>query len=256
MCGLVCREGVFLTIIIGLWLIYRIDRLHRNAIPERMMDEIEKLSFSLKVKVFFQTLVLDVFLLTPLFPTHKLRWLKHMFIFWGSVAIFIAALIRYGFGPEVSTTPPTDLLWSLNTLGVVAVLVGGLLALIRFLQGKRETTSPYADAPFLALLCAAVGTGFLMKYYGAVEPAFSIDFTIYVLHLVAVAASLLAMPFTKFMHVAVAPYAKFFERFRVELEKRNIFIDFKGEELTDYALESFYLGAAKIASTQPKEGLE
>jgi nitrate reductase gamma subunit len=251
---MVCREGVFLTVIIGLWLIYKIDRLHRNAIPERMMEEIEKLSFGLKLKVFFQTLVLDVFLLTPLFTTHKLRWIKHMLVFWGSVAIFVAALIMYAFGPEVNITPPTDLLWFLNTLGVIMVLLGGLLALIRFVQRKREeATSPYADAPFLALLCAAVGTGFLMKYYGTVEPALSLDFLIYVLHLVAVAASLIAMPFTRFMHIAVAPYAKFFERFRVELEKRNIVIDFKGEELTDYALESFYLGSAKITSTLPEE---
>jgi len=251
---LVCREGVFLTVVIGLWLIYRIDRLHRNAIPKRMMDEIEKLSFSLKLKTFFQTLVLDIFLLTPLFSTHKLRWLKHMLIFWGSVAIFIAALIMYAFGPEVSITPPTDILWFLNTLGVIMVLLGGLLALIRFIQKRREeATGPYADAPFLALLCAAVGTGFLMKYYGAVEPALSAEFLIYALHLVAVAASLIAMPFTKFMHIAVAPYAKFFERFRVELEKRNIIIDFKGDELTDYALENFYLGSTKIASTLSEE---
>lgn len=237
---MVCRYALYLTIPIGLWFIFRINRLHHQSIPDTLDKAIEGLELQLKIKILLQTLILDVFALSPLFGTHKLRWLKHTLIFWGAIAIFLGALTSYFIGPEVSSTPPLNLLWMLNKGGMVAIIIGGLIALVRYLQVKNEVSGSYVDPAFLGVLCLAVGTGYLTTLYGSIEPELTLGFALYGAHLAFIAASVISMPFTRFIHAGAAPYLKFFERFRAELIKKGIPAEYKRSSMIDYTKDKFY----------------
>ena len=145
----------------------------RTANLVRLIGEICRAVFSMKIVVIIKTMILDVLLQRRLFMQSKSRWAVHSLIFIPFVFRFIwglIALIASLYFPEGNSAwfmldknePVTALLFDITG---IMILIGIILAFIRGTRKNRERLQalPQQDRVALILIVLIVVVGFVLE---------------------------------------------------------------------------------------------
>ncbi len=139
--------------------------------------------------------------------TAHTRYLSHMFVFFGFIALSVVTLwvITSGINPLIKSDFVYPFgFWSpwkiLANLGGFALLAGlSLMILDRFRENEHTSTGTYFDWTLISLLFIVTLTGFITEvlHYVRLEPHRHLA---YFSHLVFICALILYLPYSKFAH--------------------------------------------------------
>ena len=141
--------------------------------------------------------------------TNQDRYLGHLGVFYGFVALFITTtciVIGIYFLSLLVHVPPTPWpIWNpvkiLGNLGAIALLVGCFLVIrARLREDKEKTASSYFDWYLLGLILAVGASGFLAEIdrWLGIGPLY---YALYFIHLVCVWALFAYSPYSKLAHI-------------------------------------------------------
>jgi len=142
--------------------------------------------------------------------TNQSRYLGHLGIFYGFVALFIVTSCivagMYFVGPLLDADMSTPwAIWNpvkiLANIGAVILLVGCFLVIRERLRDDADFTNSYYDWLLLGLVVAVASTGFLAEIDRGLGIA-PLYYILYFLHLVCVWALFAYSPYTKLAHIA------------------------------------------------------
>lgn len=112
------------------------------------------------------TFVIEVLFQRKLYRDDRLRWARHIFIYWGSVGLWIFDVIFFFFTKMLNLQPrhPFHLFldFGLDLYGGV-LLLGLTVALIRAYFVRGSNGSIYNDTPAVSLLFVVTATGFFLE---------------------------------------------------------------------------------------------
>ncbi|HID28296.1 MAG TPA: hypothetical protein EYP22_10890 [Methanosarcinales archaeon] len=172
------------------------------------------------------TIVMDVLLLRRTYQRSKVRWIMHMAIFYGFVALFILTMVAFAFEIPYLMNPTDELLKQVhqnreNYLAVPNYIFSGVLtlgiaiAILRrgFIKETRETSLAGYDWLWIGFLALVLITGFAADF--ARTQVFS-DFNLYAkpndtsipiatFHVVISLVFFALLPFSKFVHIFATP---------------------------------------------------
>ncbi len=229
---------VLLLVLAGLLL--KLRRWHRS-IPNSLLKDIRRLSFSEIMSVLLTTVFYDGLAVGTLYKNYKGRWSTHLLVFWGFIGLGITTTLAYLFDPSGAPMKFNNPIRILGNISGAMLVIGGTIAAVKFVscEEERNRLTKYADGSFLALIYMATLTGFATEYLGYGSQTGAADFT-YAIHLLFVGGLLALAPFTRFVHALEAPYMALYENYRLLLQKRGIFTSHKDERVAEYALAKFY----------------
>lgn len=149
--------------------------------------------------------------------TNHNRYLSHMFVFFGFIALCAVTLwvITSGFNPLIKTDfiYPFEF-WSpwkvLANLGGLALLAGlGLMILDRYGDKEHTSVGSYFDWTLISLLFIVTLTGFITEvlHYVRLEPHRHVA---YFTHLVFICTLILYFPYSKLAHIVYRTIAMIF----------------------------------------------
>ena len=140
--------------------------------------------------------------------TNQDRYLGHLGIFYGFVALFVVTtciFLGIYFLSLFVEIPPTPWAWYnpvkiLANLGALALLGGCFLVIRNRLREDEDTRSSYYDWFFLGLVTAVGLTGFVAEIVRWLGIGF-LYYILYFAHLVCVWALIAYLPYSKFAHL-------------------------------------------------------
>ena len=116
--------------------------------------------------VLVRSFLIEVLLQRKLYHDDRLRWVRHIFIYWGFIGLWFFDMVFFFF-TKILHLPPRNsfhlfLDFGLDLYGGV-LLLGLSIALIRafFVRGSKSTI--YNDTPAVILIFVVVVTGFLLE---------------------------------------------------------------------------------------------
>lgn len=224
-------SGVFLSALYrnivrslqGIWQQWG-DRWSRNEV------ELGALAKSFVIEVLFQR---------KLYRDSRLRWARHIFIYWGFVGLFVFDMIFFFF-TKILQLPPQHpfhlfLDFGLDLYGGI-LLLGLTVALIRAYVVKGSLGATYNDTPAVALIFGVVVTGFLLEALrlasSAFEPSMTWSFiglalatplrslnrswdsvyeSLWIFHAVIASVSIAYIPLSRMVHIFAVPLGRLLE---------------------------------------------
>lgn len=117
---------------------------------------------------FANSFLYEVLLQRKLYRDDRMRWIRHIFIYWGFVGLFIFDVVFFIFTKILGLSPqhPFHLFldFGLELYGGV-LLLGLVIALLRaiFIRGSRNAI--YNDTPAVTLLLVVTLSGFLLEAF-------------------------------------------------------------------------------------------
>ncbi|MGB3717203.1 MAG: hypothetical protein WA996_22505 [Candidatus Promineifilaceae bacterium] len=193
----------------------------------------------LNTKALIRAFVIEVVFQRKLYRDDRLRWARHIFIYWGFVGLWIFDGIFFFFTKILNLQPrhPFHLFldFGLDLYGGV-LLLGLSVALIRayFVRGSKG--SIYNDTPAVSLLFVVTATGFFLEALRLVsvpyEPYMSWSFlglalasalgslnwpwasvyeVTWIFHAVIASVSIAYIPLSRMVHIFAVPLGRLLE---------------------------------------------
>jgi hypothetical protein len=186
-----------------------------------------------------RTFVVEVLFQRKLYRENRLRWVRHIFIYWGFVGLWIFDLGFFFFTKIVHLGPrhPFRLLldFGLELYGGV-LLIGLSLALLRAVAVRGSRGSIYNDTPAAALFFVVTVTGFLLEGLRLARtpyepymawsfiglgtarvlirlnwPSGTLSEATWIFHALAASASIAYIPLSRMVHVIAVPVGRLME---------------------------------------------
>lgn len=207
----------------GIWQQWR-DRLSRDDVDLSTMT---------------RAFVTEVLLQRKLYRDDRLRWARHIFIYWGFVGLWVLDMAFFFFTKiiHLPLRHPFRLFldFGLDLYGGI-LLLGLTIALIRayFVRGGRGTI--YNDTPAVALIFVVVVTGFLLEALrlasSAIEPYMAWSFIglalamplrsinwpwvslyegLWIVHAVIASVAIAYIPLSRMVHIFAVPLGQLLE---------------------------------------------
>lgn len=176
------------------------------AAPKQLWPAAMKMGFSKTVGILLKSLVIDGFCVASVWKKDKFRWLMHGLILYGFVGLMTADVLMQIFNPLRSEVPFFSPLKLLPVLSGAAVFTGILYVMFRYKKDEYidNGLTQGRDFLFLNLLFHTLLSGFMtvtLKRAGITGWVMPV----YLYHLASVLTLLATAPFTRFMHVWIAP---------------------------------------------------
>jgi nitrate reductase gamma subunit len=205
-------------------------------------------------RALLKRLVKDVILQEPLREESKLRWFRHILIFWGFVLLWFsditfALLLDYlpilGF-PQFSQLPhiKTVFKFLFESFGLM-ILLGTSIALIRGFLVRGTNQKIYSDSPTALFLFLVVSTGYIVEgarfasipYNPSMEYSFlgnffaslirgrnlpydSLHQGLWLFHVILACSFIAYFPMKRLIHSCATPLGKLMQSQKVLLEKK------------------------------------
>ncbi|MFQ6120636.1 MAG: disulfide reductase [Methanosarcinales archaeon] len=168
------------------------------------------------------TIVMDVLLLRRTYQRSKVRWIMHMSIFYGFVALFILTIVAFVYEVPYLTGKTTleavhaarESLAIPNYIFSGVLTIGIAIAILRrvFIKDAREGSLAGYDWLWIGFLALVLITGFAADYF---RTGFSFSAStlspnptsipIAIFHVVISLAFIALLPFSKFVHLFATP---------------------------------------------------
>ena len=181
----------------------------------------------------------EVLLQRKLYHDDRLRWVRHIFIYWGFMGLWLFDMVFFFF-TKILHLPPRNpfhlfLDFGLDLYGGV-LLLGLSIALIRafFVRGSKSTI--YNDTPAVILIFVVVVTGFLLEAVRLAssnfEPSMAWSFIglvlamplrglslpwaslyegLWIFHAVIASVSIVYIPLSRMVHIFAVPLGRLLE---------------------------------------------
>jgi hypothetical protein len=221
--------------------------------PRQLWPAMKKFGLGRSFGVALRSLVVDGFLVASLWRRNKLRWFMHGLILYGFVGLMAGDVLMQIFNPTRAELPLTDPLKLLLVFSGAFALTGVFLVMIRYKKDSYidNGLTQGRDFLFLNLLLNALLSGFLtvvMKRAGLTGWVMPI----YLWHLSAVLIMLATAPFTRFMHVWIAPTMIALTRLGEEIVKSGVDLGFEREPSPGRHHKSQRIAEGLIAALHPE----
>lgn len=183
--------------------------------------------------------VVEVLLQRKLYRDDRVRWARHIFIYWGFVGLWFFDMVFF-FSTKILHLPPPHpfrlfLDFGLDLYGGV-LLLGLAVALIRAYLVRGSKSSIYNDTPAVSLFFVVVVTGFMLEALRLASvpyqsymawsflglalamPIRSMNWLwaawhewLWIFHAVAASASIAYIPLSRMVHVVAVPVGRLLE---------------------------------------------
>lgn len=168
-----------------------------------------------------KTIVMDVLLLRRTYQRSKVRWIMHMSIFYGFVALFILTIVAFAYEVPYLTGATKDVgivhearesLAIPNYIFSILLTIGIAIAILRrgFVKDAREGSLAGYDWLWIGFLALVLITGFAADYFRTGFSASTASpnptsIPIAGFHVVISLAFIALLPFSKFVHLFATP---------------------------------------------------
>lgn len=202
----------------------------RLSAPKQLWPAIRKFGAIRALGIGLRSLLVDGFFVASLWRRNKARWLMHGLLLYGFVGLMAADVLIQIFNPTRAELSFLDPLKLLPVVSGAAALAGVFYVMVRYRRDAYidNGLTQGRDFLFLNLLLNTLLSGFLtvlMKRAGLTGWVMPI----YLWHLSAVSLLIATAPFTRFMHVWIAPTMIALTRVAEEIAKSGADLGFERE---------------------------
>jgi len=223
------------------------------AAPKKLWPAMKKFGVGRSAGVLLKSLVVDGFFVSSLYKSNPKRWLMHGLMLYGFTGLLVADILMQILNPTRADLALTDPLKILPLACGAAVLTGVLYVLFRYKTDEYidNGVTLGRDFLFVNLLLHVAASGFMTMLinrsasHGYVMP-------IYLYHLGAVTLLLATAPFTRFMHVWIAPTMVALTRLTAAIAESGVDIGFVREPSPGRHHKSLRIADSVLANVEPE----
>ncbi len=231
--------GIAIGIVVVAMALIVLWRYRTKNIPSALLKDSSALQTAGKIRIFLRFLVVEAVLNSNLYQKSKSRWFVHIMVFWGFIGLGITTMMVMLLYPGGMVRPFFSFVKILGNTSGVAVMIGGIIALVKRWTDPQPSGKTSYDLVFLPLLVLTVVTGFVAQY-ARLAGFDSSMLAVYGIHLLFTILLIVLAPFTQFIHALTTPYLALFDRYRMALVAKGYARDPHEERILADAKAKFY----------------